>query len=831
MRVLIRRSPTRAAYASAARLLLTASLLLLAMPRDLQAQAAPSATGSSADPWAGVEEMIVSGGGGVGTLLAAPTSVVAFDSDALKSMGALNITKLADYTPNLEINSPYAASNPQLFIRGVGLQDSNSNASSAVAVVVDNVYVNSPAGQLAALLDIETVEVLRGPQGAKYGRNAAAGVVRVVTNKPVHEVKAGATMTYGRFNQAEVEGFINVPVVQDVVATRMAFKYVRRDPLGENRCHDDINNNFPTQATRRIGTKCFDGMVREPRRVSNSPLATPPKQANDRENWYGRWGLLVEPSEGLSFNLNVHGGQNLSMAPQFQLRGTNPVRSGLSILPDITATAKNYVDYDTCHAFLDNGDCLRNDRFPGAGDPFSGDWGRGGKERLTLAGATLNTDWSNGPWTFSNVTNFDTTDREVVVDFDATPYVQADAFLTDRSWQVLDDAKLTWDDDRGLTLTGGAQYFQEELNALNSIWNSPSSNLRQDVTQGTLALAAFGYVKWELTETLAFEGGARINYERKHFKISSSYAPYVGDQFVTDKSTGYEDTGVRSAIAQPSGEIIMRYEPTDDVKFYARFTRGLKGQHFNGNTLTKYQEISPVSAEHVNAFEVGWDTNWMDGIVQWTGAGFFYDYENQQVYQLLDAKTTSGGGFPVPTLLNAKDSRLIGLESDLTFSWEGIRWSNSIGVIYSEYSDFKVQNILKSVDQTTGNITLTYETKDYSGNALVNAPPLTLVSSLSYTWDVSNVGTFTPRFDYRYKGQVFFTPEGDSRIGNDPYWIFDARLDYKSPDGSIEIGAWIQNMLDQFYAVTAYDRKKTVGAIVYVPSSPRTFGVTLTYRY
>ncbi|MBK7948457.1 MAG: TonB-dependent receptor [Deltaproteobacteria bacterium] len=802
------------------------------MPLVLAAQESPSTAGSSADPWAGVEEMIVSGGSGVGALLAAPTSVVAFDSDALKSIGALNIAKLADYTPNLEINSPYAASNPQLFIRGVGLQDSNSNASSAVAVVVDNVYVNSPAGQLAALLDVQTVEVLRGPQGAKYGRNASAGVVRIVTNRPEHEVKAGTTMTYGRFNQAEVEGFINVPVVQDVVATRIAFKYVRRDPLGENRCHDDKNNNFPVSSIPLIGTKCFDGLVREPSRFRDSPLATPPKQANDRENWYGRWGLLVEPNEGLSFNLNIHGGENLSMAPQFQLRGTAPVRSGLTILPDITATAKRYVDYDTCHAFLPNGDCLRNDRFPGAGDPFSGDWGRGGKERLMLAGATLNTDWTNGPLSFTSVTNVETTDREIVIDFDATPYVQADAFLTDRSWQVLEDAKLIWDDDQGLTLTVGGQYMQEELNAFNSIWNSPSSNLLQDITQATLALAAFAYVEWELTENVTFEGGARLNYERKNFQITSTYAPFVDDQIVLSSSTGYENRRKVSDLTQPSGEMIMRYEPTDDVKFYTRFTRGLKGRHFNGNALSDNQSIQPKKAEYVNAFEVGWDTRWFDSIVSWTGAGFFYDYENQQVYQLLDAQTEDGSrGFAVPQLINAKDSRLIGLESDLTLSWEGIRWSNSLGMIYSEYSDFKVLNETIRVDQTTGQEIRTFDVKDYSGNLLVNAPALTLVGSISYVWEVTNVGTFTPRFDYRYKSQVFFSPENDSRIGNDPYWMFDARLDYKTLDGNIEVGAWIQNILDQFYAVTAYDRKKTVGAIVYVPSQPRTFGVTLTYRY
>ena len=795
------------------------------------AQAGAGASGRGSDPWAGVEEMIVTGGAGMASMLEAPTSVVAFDQHSLGVLGVQNISDLANFTPNLEINSPYAASNPQLFIRGVGLQDSNSNASSAVAVVVDNVYLNSPAGQLSSLFDVDSVEVLRGPQGAVYGRNASAGVVRINTAKPVHEVKSGTNLSYGRFNQFEVDSFLNVPLVTDVLAMRVAFKYASRDPLGENRCALERDDPFPLPINRLAGTKCFDGMVREPARFGNDPLPLPPRDTHNRENWFARVSWLLDASEDLGFVLNLHGGQNLGLAPQFQLRGTSPVNRGGVRLPDITATGKRYVDFDTCHAFEQTGqragDCLRNDRHPGAGDPFSGDYGRGGAERWSLLGGTLNSTWASGPWNLTSVTNYEYNDREVVIDFDASPYIQADAFITDSAWQVLEDVKLRWDDETGIAIQTGFQFFYEKLEADNSIWNTPTTNLRQLIEQNTLAFAGFGYIEWELTEQLILEGGARVNYERKNFGISSFYNPFNQNEFQGAFSQ-YRNRRELAEQVRPSGEIILRYEPTDDVRFYGRFTRGYKGQHFNGNALTAESSIDPVAAEFVNSFELGWNVSAFDQIVTWAGAGFFYDYENQQVYQLRDGDIN---GIPVPTLLNAEDSRLIGMESDITIAWEGIRWFNSVGFIYSEYSDFRFVNKVVSFAPGQTEPSVSFDVNDFSGNSLVNAPEFTLVGFLSYDWEVDGLGTFTPRLDYRYKSQVFYTPENDSRIGADPRWLFDVRLDYKTPDGNVVVGGWVRNLTEEFYAVTAYDRKDFVGAIVYVVSEPRTYGLTMSFLF
>ncbi|HIL80100.1 MAG TPA: Plug domain-containing protein, partial [Myxococcales bacterium] len=130
------------------------------------------------EKYRGMEEILVTAQGGTQNLQDVGASVAAFDADYLEALGAQNIADISQFTPNLEIRTVFAASNPTLFIRGVGLRDFNANSSSAVAVYNDDIYMNSPAGQLGQLFDVQQVEVLRGPQGTLYGRNASAGAIR-----------------------------------------------------------------------------------------------------------------------------------------------------------------------------------------------------------------------------------------------------------------------------------------------------------------------------------------------------------------------------------------------------------------------------------------------------------------------------------------------------------------------------------------------------------------------------------------------------------------------------------------------------------------------------
>ena len=792
----------------------------------------------SADPWAGVEEMIVTDTGGAAMLLEAPTSVAAFDAEYLDAIGAQNIGDIAEFTPNLEITSPFAASNPQLFIRGVGLQDSQSNAASAVAVVNDGVYMSSAAGSLSQLFDVQNLEVLRGPQGALYGRNASAGAIRITSNPPVHEMDSGFNVSYGRFNHLNLDGFVNVPIVQDVLAARFAFKFEKRDHLGENRCarFRDIDDAPTGGLLTTGGTLCYKGLTVQPqsRRPSNPPLATPPSNTNNRDNWAGRTLWLFDPTEELKFIFNFHGGQNFGKAPSFQNRGLSTVLIGLTEVPGLTTDDQNYLDIDTCTKFQRRNPavCAKNDSRPGKGSPYSGDYSRVGDERLTSLGANLRTNWSRGPWSFEGVLAWEYNDREAVLDIDSSPFVAAETLYEDTSDEYFGDARLTWDDDLGVSIMLGATGLYDRLGALNTIWINPSSYLFQNITQKTYYFALFGYLDFEITENISISGGARINYERKSFELSSAVFRNQPFEIPTQTTTGalFNERAL-SEDFRPSGEVILSYEPTSDLMFYWKFSRGYKGRHFNGTAIDGNAPIDPVSPEFVNSFELGWNMNLNLGDVgiSWNGAGYFYDYENQQVFQLQDGE--KGGSFPVNQLINAEDSRLIGGETDVRIQWEGFELFQSIGVAYSEFSDFR-NTTFRTVCAPTGlSCKKIPNVEDFSGNLLVNSPELSYVSYGLYRWEIPRIGTITPRLDWRYKSRVFYTPENDSRIGSEPRWLLDARVSYSNAEGTFEIAGWVRNLTDELYPVTAFDRKDGNGVIAYVISDPRTYGLTASFQF
>ena len=136
-------------------------------------------------------------------------SAVTFDQATLTSERIADIRNLSAYTPNLEVKTAFAAVNPTIFIRGVGLDDFNANSASAVSVYQDGVYLNSPAGQLFGFYDVESVSVLRGPQPTLT--NASAGAILVESHKPGENFEAYLTSTYGRYDLREFQGALNVP--------------------------------------------------------------------------------------------------------------------------------------------------------------------------------------------------------------------------------------------------------------------------------------------------------------------------------------------------------------------------------------------------------------------------------------------------------------------------------------------------------------------------------------------------------------------------------------------------------------------------------------------
>ncbi len=170
------------------------------------------------------------------TLQGAPISSTSFSAGEVQALRIQDISDLADFTPNLQINTVFAASNPTIFIRGIGLKDYHAIAAGAVAIYQDGVNINSPAIQLGQFFDLDGIDVMRGPQGSVNGRNATAGAIHIRSAMPDGEFSVSTRLTYGNYDDKEVEAAINIPLIKDMLSMRVSGTAHWRDGYTKNQC-------------------------------------------------------------------------------------------------------------------------------------------------------------------------------------------------------------------------------------------------------------------------------------------------------------------------------------------------------------------------------------------------------------------------------------------------------------------------------------------------------------------------------------------------------------------------------------------------------------------
>jgi len=200
-------------------------------------------------------------------LEAAPTSRVSLASGDLAALRISNVEDFADYTPGLQIDTALGVSNPAIFIRGIGLKNYNANATGSVGIYQDGVNIDAPAIQLGQLFDLEGVDVLRGPQGTVYARNATAGAILMRSNLPTGDFDVSANLTYGNYDDREIEAAVDIPLVKDVLSMRLSGTAQWRDGYTKNQCAgwDPTVYGYPvvSEATTR---ELYDQLI---------PTATP----------------------------------------------------------------------------------------------------------------------------------------------------------------------------------------------------------------------------------------------------------------------------------------------------------------------------------------------------------------------------------------------------------------------------------------------------------------------------------------------------------------------------------------------------------------------------
>jgi len=828
------------------------------------------AQGADDDPFAGIEEMVVVGTAASSLFQNQEVSAIAFDEDYLEAIGASDISDVATFTPNLEIRTPFAASNPTLFIRGVGIRDFNANSSSSVAVYNDEIYMNSPAGQLAQLFDVSNIDVLRGPQTTMYGRNANAGAIRVIARKPTGTPGVTGSVTVGRFNQLELEAAIENVIVPDVLTMRTSARWNQRDGTTKNRCADIDYSQLPPPPRnsldgrtdigrqnglrRRVFLQCFDTQNIEP---TLSPpgngwtrgVVPPVKEwVNDTKNWAARTIIRFQHEFlDMDWQLNLHGGQNRGDARQFQVIGADQQQIETSPGSAVgNLDADEYVDSDNRHAFR-NRQQSGQIYSPFQGNPFEGDYNNVEKEKIDLFGGSLTGEMQMGDYTLKLISGYEWNKRASTINLDGNPYASLEPFLSNTAYQLTNEARLDFDDGGGFTWQLGGMFLYESLEVRNRFRLSlPLPETHQSYTFFTRYTAVWAKFEWNPIETFKLQAGGRFNYENKELNLDSQrFIVQFGTGVLTPEGPPGSPFPPREAFGHAeefgwAGDVIATYSPAADVNFYVRYARGWKGPHINGGVVAPGQAgtdagnlTTPVKSEIVDSIEAGLKGEFWSNRIRWNWAFFYYDYQNIQVFQLKN----SGGQVPVQELINGEDADVLGVEMELDVKpfegWahpimEGLWFRLTFAWLDSKYTDFvntfEVQNGGDSPSVTT-------VSEVFTGNQLVNSPNLSFIGFVQWPLPVGEAGVIVPRFDWSFKDKVYFNANNSERLKQDPLWLLNFRVTYQSPSETFSVSGWIENLTDQAYTVDVFNLARLRSAILHAIGDPRTYGLTLRVNF
>ncbi|MCR9095737.1 MAG: TonB-dependent receptor [bacterium] len=831
-----------------------------------------AASRAADDPFRGIEEMIVFGEGGGQALSYDDVSIIEFDAEHIEAIGAADIADIAAFTPNLEIRTPFAASSPTLFIRGVGIRDFTASSSSSVAVYIDETYMNSPTGQLAQLFDTENIEVLRGPQATRYGRNASAGTVRIVTRKPTGTPGTNVSLTYGRFDQIDADVAVENVLVEDTLSMRSAAQWSVRRGTTKNRCADvdyirppsprDINVETPEGLNNRlifdVSRACYTA-------ENTATFLSPPgagwtrsrggsvkEWVNDVRNWGARSILRLQlPLFDMDWQLNLHGGQNRGDARQFQLVGAD--QRLLDTVPRPAPDGRDideYFDPDTRVFAPDGTYPLVED--PYIGNPFEGDYDRVEKEKIDLFGSSLVGSATFGAYRVTSVTGYEWSKRDTKINFDASPTPALHIDLVNRAYQLSQEVRLDYDGNDGYAWQVGGMFLYDAIDAENFFpFGLIADATDQEFTFFTRHTSFWGDFEWSPSETFSLETGARFNYDEKEMnlvrrivRVIPGTGEIVPKRFDRNSPRAGEPIPPTLATSAATafgwaGRIVATWRPTPGFDVSLGYTRGWKGPHINSAVLNPGPEgaergalSEPVDPEIVDSIEARLRARFLGDRVALSSAFFFYDYQDLQVIAVRNAR----GATPVPDLINANDADVLGFEMEadlrplqgwapplvedlwirLTFSWLDAHYTDFVNTLSAQNVG---DNLVERVTQ-----------EDFTGNRVVNSPEFAFVGFVA--WPLSTRwGELVPRFDWSFKDSVFFSAANSYLVRQGSVWLMNLRLTYSMPGTGVEVAGWVENLTDQRYTEDVFNLARVRNAILHAVADPRTYGLTLTARF
>ncbi len=714
-------------------------------------------------------------------------AVTAFSGDTLQELNLTNSTDISAQTPGLTIGTPVGeGNNPSISLRGVGLNDFNDNNEGPIAVYRDEVYQSAMPGLTFQLFDLERVEVLRGPQGTLYGRNATGGLVHFISKKPTKEFEGMLDVTLAEYNQIKTEGAISGSLT-DTIMARLSVATNNHDGYVENRIGKDGNEADSYAYRLQVNfelTDSFEALVNI--HGGKTDTVTPKYQHqatddgsgnadvadfygyrdDDGDPWageYDRDGILKIESEGASLKLSYS-------TDDYEF-------NSITAIEQVDKVHQEESDMGPFPAVIP--------QFASENDQFS--------QEFRLSGSTESMQWIVGAFYFENEVNGG---LNLEMNF---PGPVIDMFTGAPSGTFGPDM---------------LEFFNYDI----------------DYLQETESVGVFGQIEMKLNDQFNLTVGARYSTEERTMTyqnkttdspdavVNSCLIPagdvcgmglgvdFPGTNYFFDFSDNNPAVGDLNEIDNDniSGRISLDYTPSEDVLVFLNVATGFKSGGFNGGFLDFTDGVTeadvPFEPEELLSYELGIKSTLADGDIRLNATLFYYDYKDYQ------ALSISG----LSQFINNSDATVSG--TDIEFIWlPGENWDINLGAsfINSEVDEVIVRGV--------GSV---------KNSEMVQAPNFSLNGLIRY----QATEQLSMQVDFNHVGEQYFDITNSDVSKEEAYTVFNARVGYAISE-NLTVSAFIKNLTEEEYRVYNFDFTAMTGYAQNFYGKPRWAGVSVHYSF
>ncbi|PQA85364.1 TonB-dependent receptor [Hyphococcus luteus] len=798
-----------------------------------------------------------------------PLAVTAVSGDMLNRRSQTEISEIARQAPNVTLagqNQEYGSA-MIAYIRGIGQNDPNFAVEPGVGIYIDDVYLPTLTGSLLDLMDVDRVEVLRGPQGTLAGRNSIGGAIKMYSVKPRGDNSGSLQVTYGSYDRLDIRGIYDVPLTEDLAMRVSAVSknedgYIKR--LDYNLTHP--GTNVPTQA------------------AGNDPvLGTLGGHAIAAGKIAFRW----TPNDRLDVNLsgdytrerNEAGVATLQLANAEGYMNANPAR------PWLTGTDGAAIPYNCMFVPHGVNSCdtqtqfdgryityaTFNDLYPGDSQqpykPFALDPHRDMDNYGTAL--TINYDLSDTLSVYS-ITSYRKYETDWSYDVDGSPLAPNILNQKQTNEQVSQEIRLNGTlADNFIDFTLGGFYFDTDgfytarvdlpyagIDFIHGPDPTPSNNK-----------AIFGNVTFNFSDAFHLTGGVRQSWDKKeyqYFRHNPDYTDiegpcnfFLGAMVAGPVGLGNQPNcllfGINGTEATFKNDrldwrVAADYRFNDALMVYGQIATGYRAGGFNARPFFPSQ-ATPHVPETIRSYEIGFKSDLFDDTLRLNVAGFYFPYDNIVLLSTYCADLADmDQATPCLRPDNVGSAKVKGFEAE-AFFYPTSNFSIDASLSYLDFQ-------YKEIDELAG-----------TGVALGDVTPYTPEWQYSFgvQYDVNNVfgGDLSFRVDGSYQSEIFTEAgnvrerlipsdvvaesEGFEDIGLnggggpidtlvadnliDGYFLGNARVMWNSGDGDWGIAFEVKNMFDKYYFTTKVNDIAAVGHVYGSPGKPRTWAVTVKRNF